>query len=31
MLIMSKDIANINATNCMLSSKIDMKNLGVAN
>ena len=30
MLIMSKDIANIKATNRMLASKFDMKDLGVA-
>ena len=30
MLIMSKDIANIKATKCMLVSKFDMKDLGVA-
>ena len=30
MLIMSKDIDNINATKRMLSSKFDMKDLGVA-
>ena len=30
MLIMSKEIDDINATKCMLSSKFDMKNVGVA-
>ena len=30
MLIMSKDIANIKATKCMLAIKFDMKDLGVA-
>ena len=30
MLIMSRDIANINATKRMLASKFDMKDLGVA-
>ena len=30
MLIMSKDIDDINATKCMLSNKFDMKDLGVA-
>ena len=29
MLIMSKDIANVKATKCMLVNKFDMKDLGV--